>query len=191
MFKKFITTLLFAIIILTLFTTACQTLPGFNIFSDTQETDESAPISNFVDARQTLHAQVGQPLAIASYHRGDGKLTAVETSINGQPLRSEATAGQPNTFPETLATAQVLVGGQPAQVSLQTVTFPSPACQNLLRVGGPVQTHSLPLSPPSSVWTVCHVWVSQTPGTYDLSLVAVDEAGRKSEPVVQRIEVEE
>lgn len=187
--KKFYI-ILFLIVGLILFA-GCQTLPGFNIFSDTQKTDEAAPISNFVDARQTLHAQVGQPLAIASYHRGDGKLTAVETSINGQPLRSEATAGQPNTFPETLATAQVLVGGQPAQVSLQTVTFPSPACQNLLRFGGPVQTNSLPLSPPSSVWTVCHVWVSQTPGTYDLSLVAVDEAGRESEPVVQRIEVGE
>lgn len=187
--KKFYL-ILFFIAGLVLFA-GCQTLPGFNIFSSGQETGESAPSSNFVDARQTLHAQVGQPLAIASYHRGEHKLAAVETSINGQPLRSEATAGQPNTFPETLATARVLVGGQPAQVSLQTVTFPSPACQNLLRSGGPVQTHSLPLSPPSSVWAVCHVWVSQTPGTYDLSLVAVDEAGRESEPIVQRIEVEE
>ncbi|NJN98976.1 MAG: hypothetical protein HC875_35220 [Anaerolineales bacterium] len=184
--------ILFLIVSLILFV-GCQTLPGFNIFSSGQETDKAAPSSNFVDARQTIHAQVGQPLAIASYHRGEGKLTAVETSINGQPLRSEATAGQTNTFPDgTLATtAYVLVDGQPAQVSLQTVTFPSPACQNLLRSGGPVQTHSLPLSPPSSVWTVCHVWVSQTPGTYDLSLIAVDEAGRESEPIVQRIEVEE
>lgn len=189
MFKKSIVILFFTVTLVLL--AGCQSLPGFNIFSDTQETSEAAPISNFVDARQTLHAQVGQPLAIASYHRGEGKLTAVETSINGQPLRSEATAGQPNTFPDPLATAQVLVSGQPAQVSLQTVTFPSLACQHLLTFGGPVQTNSLPLSPPSSAWTVCHVWVGQTPGTYDLSLVAVDEAGRKGEPIVQRIEVEE
>jgi hypothetical protein len=188
MLKKFIASLFF-VTSLTFLTTACQSLPGFNIFSDTQETDETAPVSNFVDARQTLRAQVGQPLAIASYHRGEGKLTAVETSINGQPLRSEATAGQPNTFPDALATAQVLVSGQPAQVSLQPLTFPSPACQHLLTFGGPVQTNSLPLYPPSSAWTVCHVWVGQTPGMYDLSLVAVDEAGRKGEPIVQRIEV--
>lgn len=188
MFKKSLVILFFTVTLVLL--AGCQSLPGFNIFSDTQETDQAAPVSNFVEARQTIRAQVGQPLAIASYHRGEGKLTAVETSINGQPLRSETTAGQP-TFPDALATAQVLVGGQPAQVSLQSLTFPSPACQHLLSFGGPVQTNSLPLYPPSSGWTVCHVWVGQTPGIYDLSLVAVDEAGRRGKPIVQRIEVEE
>ena len=180
---------LFFIISLTLLTTACQSLPGFNIFSDSQETDGAAPVSNFVDARQNIQVGAGEPLALASYHRGERKLTALETSINGQPLRSEATAGQANTFPDNLATAPVLVGGQPAQTNFQQLTFPSPTCQNLLTAGGPVQTNSLPLHPPSSVWTVCHVWIGQTPGTYDLSLVAVDEAGRKGEPIVQRIEV--
>jgi hypothetical protein len=74
-------------------------------------------------------------------------------------------------------------------VDLKQLEFPSPACQYLLTAGGPVQTNNLPLTPPSSVWTACHIWVAHTPGTYDLSLVAVDDAQRKSEPIHQRIEV--
>jgi hypothetical protein len=179
----------FFVILITLLITACQSLPDFNIFGSDQEADENRPISNFVDARQSIRVGVNEPLAIASYHRGHTKLSALEISINGQPLRTEATAGQPNTFPEYLATAQALVWGQPSQASLQQVTFPSPACQYLLTAGGPVQTSNFPLTPPSSVWTVCHIWTGYTPGTYDLSLVAVDDAQLRSEPIHQRIEV--
>jgi hypothetical protein len=170
--------------------TACQSLPGFNLFSsDGQQSDQAAPVSNFVDPRQSIQARMGEPLAIASYHRGHDKLATLEISVNGQPLRSEATAGQPNVFPASLATAEVLVRGQPAQATLQRLTYPSPACQNLTTSGGPVQTSSVPLQPPSSVWTVCHIWIGQTPGVYKLSLVAVDEAGHRGEPIVQQIEV--
>jgi hypothetical protein len=174
---------------LTLVITACQSLPGFNIFSSTAASDEAKPISNFVDLRQSIRVGVGEPLAMASYHRGYTKLSALQISVNGQPVRSEATAGQPNTFPDTLAAVQVLVWGQPPRISLQQVNFPSPACQYLRQAGGPVQANPLPLAPSSSVWTVCHIWIGHTPGTYDLSLVAVDDAQRAGEPIVQRIEV--
>lgn len=188
MFKKFILTLLPALS-LALLITACQSLPGFNIFSDGSDSDQAKPISNFVDLRQSLKAGVGEPLAIASYHRGYSKLAALQISVNGQPVRSETSAGQSNTFPDTLATTQVLVWGQPSQATLERVNFDSPACQNLRRVGGPIQTDVLPLTPPSSVWTVCHIWTGHVPGTYDLSLVAVDDAQRPGEPITQRIEV--
>lgn len=174
---------------LALLTTACQSLPGFNIFSSTSDSTEAKPVSNFVDPRQSVWVGVDEPLAIASYHRGYSKLATLQISVNGQPVRSEATAGQPNTFPDSLATAQVLVWGQPPQVSLERVNFPSSACQNLRRAGGPVQTNALPLTPPSSVWTVCHIWTAHVPGTYDLSLVAVDDAQHPGERIVQRIEV--
>ena len=179
---------LFLVIGLAFLTTGCQSLPGFDIF-ETSEPDEAAPRSNFVPPRRDIQIGVGQALPIESYHLASTKLMTVEISINGQPLRTEATAGQPNPFPEHLATAQVLVRAQPPQASLQPLLFPAPACRNLLQKGGPVQTNALSLQPPSSVWTVCHIWIGRTPGTYDLSLVATDEAGLKGEPIVQRIEV--
>ncbi len=174
---------------LAFFITACQSLPGFNIFSSEPDSGEARPVSNFVDRRQSIQVGVGEPLAIASYHRGYTKLAALQISVNGQPVRSEATAGQPNTFPDTLAAAQVLVWGQPSQASVEQVSFPSPTCQYLRQAGGPVQANPLPLAPPSSVWTVCHIWIGHIPGTYDLSLVAVDDAQRAGEPIMQRIEV--
>jgi hypothetical protein len=185
--KKSIFTL-FSVITLAFLTVGCQSLPSFDIF-ETAEPDEAAPRSNFVPPRRDIQIGVGQELPIESYHLASTKLMTVEISINGQPLRGEATAGQPNTFPENLATAQILVRGQPVQATLQRLAFPAPACRNLLQKGGPVQTNALPLQPPSSVWTVCHIWIGWTPGTYDLSLVATDEAGREGEPIVQRIEV--
>lgn len=186
MLKRFILTLVLAIN-LALLTTACQSLPGFNIFS-TSDSAEVKPVSNFVDPHQIIRVGVGEPLAIASYHRGYSKLATVQISVNGQPVRSETSAGQ-TTFPDTLATAQVLVEGQPPQASLERVNFSSPTCQNLRRTGGPIQTNVLPLTPPSSVWIVCHIWTGHVPGTYDLSMVAIDDAQHPGEPITQRIEV--
>jgi hypothetical protein len=187
MFKKSTVILFFTVTLVLL--AGCQSLPGFNIFSSGQETDAAKPRSNFVDARQSIQVGVDEPLAIASYHRGHDKLAALQISINGQPLRSEATAGQPNTFPENLATAQALVWGQPTLAALANLDFPAATCENLASAGGPVQSHVLLLTPPSSVWTVCHVWVGHISGSYDLSIVAVDEAQRSGDPIVQRIEV--
>lgn len=189
MFKKFSLSLA-CIIGLTILTTACQSPPGLNLFSsDGQQTDQAAPVSNFVDRRQSLYARVGEPLTIASYHRGYDKLATLEISVNGQPLRSETTAGQPNVFPENLATTEVLIRGEPAHADLQQAAFPSPACQYLLVNAGPARLSSVPLEPPSSVWTVCHIWIARTPGTYNFSLIAVDNAGHRGDPIVQRIEV--
>ena len=184
------TFILFFTISLALLTTACQSLPGFNLFSSgSQQADEAAPVSTFVAPRQSLYARVGEPLAIASYHRGHTKLAELEISVNDQPLRSEISEGESSIFPEYLATAQVLVRGEPAYANLQQLTFPSPGCQYLLSQAGSTRLGYVPLQPPSSVWTMCHIWVGQTPGTYNLSMVAVDEAGHRGEPIVQRIEV--
>ena len=178
---------LFFVISLAFLLAACQSLPGFNIF-ETAEPDADAPRSNFVPPRQDIQVGVGQLLPIESYHIGSTKLMTVEIAINGQPLRAEATAGQPNTFPAYLAIAQVLVVGQPAQADLPQLPFPAPVCRNELH-DGPVQTNALALTPPSSVQTVCHIWMGRIPGTYNLSLVAVDEMGRRGAPITQTIEV--
>ena len=180
---------LFSAVGLTLLITACQTPPGFNIFGSGQETDENRPISNFVDARQTIQVEAGKPLGIASYHRGYSKLTALEISINGQPTRPTPAAERSNPLPDYLATTRTLVRSQPVDANLQQVTFPSAACQYLLTVGGPIPPQTVTLTPASSVWTVCLIWTGHTPGTYDLTLVAVDDAQHKSDPIHQRIEV--
>jgi hypothetical protein len=191
---------------LILLTTACQTLPGFNLFSATQEPDPNAPRSNFVAAQGVLLTNAGQPVLIESHHIGVTKLMTVEITINNQPPRTEATAGQANVFPQDLATIQVLERDQPTQPNLQSLRIASnlqffdavqdqslaslsPACQELLRSGGPIQANVLTSDTPSSRWTVCHLWIGRVPGTYDLSVVAIDEAGRRGQPVVQRIEV--
>ncbi len=205
MLKKYILALLLAIGLI-LLTTACQSLPGFNLFSATQEPDPNAPHSNFVAAQEVLLTNVGQPVLIESHHIGVTKVTTVEIAINNQSPRTEATAGQANVFPQDLATVQVLERGQPTQADLQALRIVSnlqpldstqgqslaslsPACQELLRSGGPVQTNVLTSDTPSSRWTVCHLWMGHVPGTYDLSVVAIDEAGRRGKLVVQRIEV--
>lgn len=197
---------LFLAIGLALLTTACQSLPGFNLFSAAQEPDPNAPRSNFVAAQQVLLTNVGQPVLIESYHIGATKVTTVEIAINNQSPRTEATAGQANVFPQDLATIQVLERGQPTQANLQSLRIASnlqsfdttqdqslaslsSTCQALLRSGGPVQTNVLTSDAPASRWTVCHLWRGRVPGTYDLSVVAIDKAGRRGQPVVQRIEV--
>jgi hypothetical protein len=173
---------------LIIFATACQSLPGFNIFGTTAEPDADAPRSNFVPPRRDIQVGVDQLLPIESYHIGSTKLMTVEIAINGQPLRAEATAGQANTFPENLAIAQVLVVGQPPQADLPQLSFPASVCRNELH-DGPVQINMLTLTPPSSAQTVCHIWIGRIPGTYNLSLVAVDTMGRRGQPITQTIEV--
>lgn len=180
--KKFYL-ILFFIAGLVLFA-GCQTLPGFNIFKSGQEQNQAAPHSYFIGARQVLKAEVGQPVAIETYHLGTTKLATVTITIDDQPA-----SGEINPFPKNLATAQVLVWGQPPQVSLQQLTFPAPACHHLSVTGGPVRTSALSLQPPSSIWTLCHVWTACTPGTYKLDMQAIDKNQVPGNSIEQWIEV--
>lgn len=182
------TIILSAVLGLALLTLSCQSLPGFEIFGGEEVSAAGQPRSHFVPPQQTIQVRVGQPLPLESYHISRNKLSSIKIFINGQPLRTEETAGQ-SPFPMELAQAQVLVRDQPPEANLQALTFPSFTCRNLIDKGGPVQRNSLDLEFPSSNWTVCHIWIGRVPGTYDLSLVATDRAGQEGEPIVQRIEV--
>ena len=53
MLKNFILILCCAII-LVFWLTACQSVPGFNLFSSTMESDKAAPHSYFVGAQQVV-----------------------------------------------------------------------------------------------------------------------------------------
>jgi hypothetical protein len=183
---------------LLLLISACQSVPGFNLFSTVQEPDQAAPRSNFVQAQQVLLAQVGQPVVIESHHVGSTLLKSVEIMINGQPVRTEATAGLSNAFPTNLVTVQVLVlREQTPSLNRQafddaysrSLTFISPACQSLAKAGGAIQTNAVPVDISTSMWHLCHIWIGHVPGTYTFSVQAIDKDGRPGQPIVQHIEV--
>lgn len=169
---------------LVLLTSACQSLPGFNLFSSGGARDEAAPRSNFVAARQVLQVNHDQPVAIETYHISGTGVATVTVTINGQPA-----AGEAASFPRQLAAAQVLERGQPAQARLQALTFPADSCKTLLQSGGPAQRYTINPEYPVSTLTLCHVWTASVPGTYELSVIATDTAGRTGAPIYQWIEV--
>jgi hypothetical protein len=183
MLKNFVLTLCSALSFM-LLTSACQSLPGFNLFSSGSESNQAAPHSNFVAAQQVLQARVGQPVAIETHHAGVTPLATVAITINGQPA-----AGEAASFPRELAIAQVLERGQPAQASLQALTFPADSCKTLLQSGGPAQRYTINPEYPVSALTLCHVWTAIIPGTYELSIAATDTAGHTGDSIHQWIEV--
>ncbi len=183
MSKNFILTL-WCILGLLLVTSACQSLPGFNLFSSDGAGSQEAPHSNFVAAQAVLQAGAGQPVALETYHVGVTPVATVTVSINGQPA-----AGEVAPFPRDRATVQVLERGQPAQPEFQTLTFPGRACQTLLQLGGPAQRYIINLEYPTSALTLCHIWRASVPGVYELSVAATDTAGHTGDAIYQWIEV--
>jgi hypothetical protein len=148
----------------------------------------AAPRSNFVAAYNVLRVQVGEPVPLASYHlTRDGRLGTLEIFVNDQPARSEQTAE--TAFPDNLATFQVLQRDRPGQPAFSLLEFPAPVCERLLVTGGPASVHLLERPFPSSTWTVCHIWVANVPGVYDVSLQVIDRAGQQGQVITQRIEV--
>lgn len=176
--------LILCLLNLVLLTSACQSLPGFNLFSSGSQRNQAAPRSNFVAAQGVLLTTVGQPVALETYHVGLTPVATVTVSINGQPAAGEVAA-----FPKQLAAAQVLERGQPAQARLQALAFPADSCRTLLQSGGPVSQYNINPDYPASTWTLCHVWTASVPGTYELSVTATDTAGRTGAPIYQWIEV--
>lgn len=147
-----------------------------------------APHSNFVAAYDLIRVQPGEPVPIASYHlTRDGRLGILEIFVNDQPVRSEQIVE--TAFPDNLAAFQVLQRDRPAQPAFSVLEFPAPACERLLVTGGPGSVHLLERPFPSSTWTVCHVWVGNVPGVYDVSLRVTDLAGQQGQMITQRIEV--
>lgn len=152
---------------LALLTLGCQSLLDIELpsFAQSVVLDEDWPKSTFVHPASRVQTFPGHPLTIETYHLSTEPLTAIKILINGQPLRSEETAGA-GAFP---------VGRLNVQVQTET--------------GDLVQTDRVTPPLPTTKQTVTLLVVGNTPGCYDLSLVATDEAGREGTPVVQRIDV--
>ncbi len=147
------------------------------------------PRSNFVPPQASLRANVGEPLLIESRHTSrNSKLATVSIFVNGQPLPAEETAGQA-TFPEYLGKVEVL--GWPAQSEgSEFLILPLSSCRRLSGMGEARPKNPVELEFRSASWSLCHLWIGQTPGTYDLSLRATDRNGNAGQMITQRIEVE-
>jgi len=180
---------------LAFFTLACQTLTDLAVGNAGLPTPTPIawPHSAFVPPLERSQVLVSEPLALETHHltRMTNHLTGtLRILVNGQPIRTEETAGQV-TFPPELATFHIVTVEQPEQAVLADVEpFLPPTCQDVLEQEG-VVLHS-PLSRyPSSEWNVCYIWVGHVPGTYDVSMQVVDNTGNESEIIIQRIEVVE
>jgi hypothetical protein len=177
---------------LALLTLSCQTLGDFQLGESAAPTPTpvALPHSAYEPPTKKTQVFVGQPIPIETHHLTfmHDRLDSLGIRVNGQPIRTEAAAG-PETFPPELATIQVVTRSQPAPVSPVSFEPPSfPTCQDALTEQGPVMNS--PLSPfPASVWDVCYIWIGHYPGTYDLSVMVTDTAGRPGEWIFQRIEV--
>jgi hypothetical protein len=159
-------------------------------FEDTPRvTGGEGPHSNFVPPQAVIRANVGEPLLIESHHVSeDSKLGQVTLFVNGQLVRAEQTADQVN-FPEYLARLQV-VGWPPQSEEAQFFIFPFSPCERVADMGQARSRNPVELVYPSPTWSLCYVWVGQTPGTYDFSLQATDRNGTEGELITQRIEVQ-
>src|SRR6185436_7328510 len=86
---------LFSLISLALVITACQSLPGFNIFSSGQEPAQAILGAYFVPHLQTVYAQVDQPQLVKSYYLSSGeRFGLLEVWVNDQKITFEHTNGK-------------------------------------------------------------------------------------------------
>jgi hypothetical protein len=174
-------------------TLSCRSLGDLNFTAQEAPTPTpvSLPHSTFVPSETAAQVLVGVPLPLETHHLTAlaNRLERLEIFVNGQPVRTEATSGQV-TFPPELATIEIVTRNDPERANLaEVVPFLPPTCREVLHIGnGPVLDSPLS-SFPSSDWNVCYVWIGCVPGTYDLSMVAIDRAGNRSEVIAQRIEV--
>jgi hypothetical protein len=159
-------------------------------FEDTPRvTGGNGPESNFVPPQAVIRTKVREPLLIESRHVSeDSKLDQVTLFVNGQPVRAEQTADQVN-FPQYLARLQV-IGWPPQSEAAEFFIFPFSPCERVADMGRARSRNPVELVYPSSTWSLCYLWVGQTPGTYDFSLQATDRNGTEGERITQRIEVQ-
>ncbi len=122
--------------------------------------------STFVSSQPVVQSRVGIPVQIDSYHTSPDRVDSVEIFMNDQRLGTTGVLDteQADIFPGHLGSVQVRSRG-----SLEGSVF-RPEASN-------------------TATTVTLVWEGYIPGTYDLTLVAKDKAGRLGRPIVQRIEV--
>ena len=147
---------------LAIVTLGCQSLLDIELpsFGQTPTSDLSEPQSMFVPPNKRVQILEGKTLHVETYHISTDQLTDIQILVNGQPLVSQA-ADAPDTF----------TAGQK---------------ENLIDIkvqgeqGDVIETAQVKPALPTAKKAVSLQIVGNVPGTYDLSLVATDEAGQQS-----------
>lgn len=166
--SKIIVGIIAALAIITL---GCQSLLDIELptFGQTQSANiSSGPYSMFVPPHKRAQVYEGRPLQIETYHLSTDQLDNIQILVNGRPLVSQA-ADAPDTFTagQTESLLDVKVQGEQddlIKTAQVTPLFPTRKRSVSLQIVGNV------------------------PGTYDLSVVALDKAGQRF-TTTQRIEV--
>ncbi|MCB0163850.1 MAG: hypothetical protein KDI79_06475 [Anaerolineae bacterium] len=161
---NFMLRLLLGLAVLTL---GCQSLLDVEIPSFfSAESETSWPHSTFVPPTKRSQILQGQTVELETYHLSTDPLTEIKIFVNDQPLRPDETTGV-KAFPANLLNVQIRRDD-----------------------GSLIQTARVTPVLSATNQTVSLVVVGNTPGTYDLRLVAFDEAGQEAPgEVTQRIEV--
>ncbi|MBN1218230.1 MAG: hypothetical protein JXM69_04820 [Anaerolineae bacterium] len=169
-----------------------QTLANFLNFG---RSDEEKPTSTFVSHQNRLQVRVGEEVMIKTYHTSKNKLGELEILVNRQPLGASEAAPQPNTFPDTLGTTELVT----IKVLEPTADYVDGVCigalcnqlatMRVLTTSQPLLADSVQSQYPNTTWTVFFLWTGHTPGSYDLSLQVTDNAQQKGPRITQRIEV--
>ena len=152
---------------LALMLVGCQSITEFTSFSleGTPVTSKSWPYSTFVPLRESVQIDVGETLHLESLHVSPAGLAKLEIFVNGSPVVVTASSEEDIIFSNASGNIQILVDAQPGQGNSVEPEFPN------------------------SDWTVSLIWIGHVPGTYNLSLVVTDRAGKPGNRVTQWIEV--
>jgi hypothetical protein len=182
--KNFALVLFFALTI-TFLTTACQSIPGFRIFTG-REANQDGPQAVFVSSQAVIQATVGQHVPLETFYTSPAKLKTAVIKINNQSLTFNRAGGlllapYPPTQDEAPSSVEATCNSNHLavlQISPETI-----------QLTDTVTLDSLPAKFPNSTWPVLVTWQGCVPGTYNLSIAATDTADRMSQLVTQRIEI--
>jgi hypothetical protein len=165
-YKKSIVSIL--MMTLCLFNLGCQAVTEFaaNLGSGgTPEIAKDWPHSTFVPLRESIQVEVEQPLSLESHHISPNGMAQLKIFVNDDPVKFKASSEQGTIFSNESGDIQIMVNAQHSEANAVKPEYPN------------------------SDWTVSLIWIGDVPGTYDLSLVAIDVAQNHIPPVTQRIEV--
>jgi hypothetical protein len=154
---------------LCLFNLGCQAITEFatNLGSGgTPEIAKGWPHSTFVPFRESVQVEVGQPLSLESHHISPNGMARLKIFVNDEPVKVKGSSEQDAIFSNESGDIQIKINAQHDEANIVKSEYPT-----------------------NSDWTVSLIWIGSVPGTYDLSLVAIDLAGNDIPPITQRIEV--
>jgi hypothetical protein len=182
--KKFILFLVFGIWLML----ACQLTDDLGLTGSNAAAAD--PRSSFVPHREILTVDLEEQMIIETYHMSKNRFGSLEILVNQQPVTDNGSATNNELASVAVATIKILaptaeyangvcIGDKCDVLSTTTISITSDPIVIL-----PIQSEY-----PNNTWNVPLMWTGHVPGTYDLTMVVTDNAGKQGERLTQRIEV--